>query len=206
MYPVDRHSSRLALRELTAEDVDAVHSIYGSSEATTHLSFSPRSRDEVDGIVARSMASATTVPRDEYALALTDKGDGELVGFVRLALDPHQQRAATIGGALRTDVWRRGYGREAVQLLLALAFTDLDLHRVWAARSPLNDAAAKTLLASGMTEEGRIRGHVHVRGAWRDSISYLARGPARLRVGGIASQGCSDINCVHGSALLTLAD
>ncbi|MEV7421642.1 MULTISPECIES: GNAT family protein [unclassified Streptomyces] len=23
-----------------------------------------------------------------------------------------------------------------------------------------------------MTEEGRIRGHVHVRGAWRDSITY----------------------------------
>ncbi|MFC9426701.1 GNAT family N-acetyltransferase [Streptomyces sp. NPDC056987] len=172
MYPVACHDSRLALRELTIEDTDSVTAIYSSVEVTRHLSFTPRSRDEVDGMVARSMASATVSPRDEYVLALAERTGGELIGVVRLALDPHQQRAATIGGALRTDVWGRGYGREAVRLLLALAFDDLDLHRVWAARSPLNRAAAKTLLAAGMTEEGRIRGHVHVRGAWRDSITY----------------------------------
>ncbi|MET8182641.1 class E sortase [Streptomyces sp. NPDC005336] len=61
-------------------------------------------------------------------------------------------------------------GWETVRLLLALAFGDLDLHRVRAARAPLNVASEKTLLAAGMTEEGRIRGHVHVRGEWRDSI------------------------------------
>ncbi|RDG38494.1 GNAT family N-acetyltransferase [Streptomyces corynorhini] len=172
MYPIARHDARLALRELSAADVAAVATIYGSHEVTEHLSFTPRTPEEVDGIVARSMASATASPRDEYALALTRKDGGELIGFARLALDPHQQRAATIGGALRADSWGLGYGRETVQLLLALAFADLDLHRVWAARSPLNEAAAKTLLAAGMTEEGRIRGHVHVHGAWRDSITY----------------------------------
>ncbi|MFD3916039.1 MULTISPECIES: GNAT family N-acetyltransferase [unclassified Streptomyces] len=172
MYPVDRHSARLSLRELVIDDVEAVHSIYGSPEVTEHLSFAPRSRTEVEGIVSRSIASATASPRDEYALALVARDSGELTGYVRLALDPHQQRAATIGGALRSDSWGRGYGREAVRLLLALGFLDLDLHRVWAARAPMNTASAKTLLASGMTEEGVIRGHVHVHGAWRDSITY----------------------------------
>ncbi|MFE7569022.1 GNAT family N-acetyltransferase [Streptomyces sp. NPDC057539] len=172
MYPLARHDVRLAIRELATDDVDAVLAIYGSPEVTEHLSFAPRSRDEVEGIVARSIASATASPRNEYALALVERDSGELAGFVRLALDPHQQRAATIGGALRSDAWGRGYGREAVRLLLALAFIDLDLHRVWAARAPMNTASAKTLLASGMTEEGVIRGHVHVHGAWRDSITY----------------------------------
>ncbi|MFJ1575846.1 GNAT family N-acetyltransferase [Streptomyces sp. NPDC088147] len=172
MYPIARHDVRLAIRELATDDVDAVLAIYGSPEVTEHLSFAPRSRPEVEGIVARSMASATVSPRNEYALSLVERDSGELAGFVRLALDPHQQRSATIGGALRTDAWGRGYGREAVRLLLALAFIDLDLHRVWAARAPMNTASAKTLLASGMTEEGVIRGHVHVHGAWRDSIIY----------------------------------
>ncbi|MEV7421643.1 MULTISPECIES: GNAT family N-acetyltransferase [unclassified Streptomyces] len=98
MHPVNRHGARLSLRELTTDDVDAVLAVYGSSEATEHLSFTPRSRDDVDGIVARSMASATASPRDEYALALTRQDSDELIGFARLALDPHQQRAATIGG------------------------------------------------------------------------------------------------------------
>ncbi|MFI6703844.1 GNAT family N-acetyltransferase [Streptomyces sp. NPDC050509] len=172
MYPVDRHSARLSLRELTADDVNGVLAIYGSPEATEHLSFTPRSLEEVGGIVTRSITSATASPRSEYALGVVDHDSGSLIGFARLAMDPHQQRAATIGFALRPDAWGVGYGRETVKLLLALAFMDLDLHRVWAARSPLNDASAKTLLAAGMTEEGRIRGHVHVRGAWRDSITY----------------------------------
>ncbi|WP_028811100.1 GNAT family N-acetyltransferase [Streptomyces flavidovirens] len=183
MYPVARHRSRLALRELTLEDVDAVHAIYGSSEATEHLSFEPRTRDQVAGIVARSIASATATPREEYALAVTEGEGGPLVGYARLALDPHQQRAATIGGALHRDAWGIGYGTETVHLLLDLAFDDLDLHRVWAARAPKNEASAKTLLAAGMTEEGRIRGHVFVRGAWRDSVVYGVlkeeRNPAR---------------------------
>ncbi|BBJ44057.1 N-acetyltransferase [Streptomyces antimycoticus] len=174
MYPVLRDDARLSLRELTIDDVDAVLAIYGSPDATEHLSFTPRSRTEVGGIVARSIASASATPRDEYALAVAERGagDGELVGYARLALDPHQQRAATIGFALRPDAWGVGYGRETVGLLLGLAFADLGLHRVWAARAPLNVASAKTLLAAGLTEEGRIRGHVHVRGAWRDSIVY----------------------------------
>ncbi|MFE3555460.1 GNAT family N-acetyltransferase [Streptomyces sp. NPDC059193] len=171
MHPVVRRRSRLALRELRPEDVDAVHAVYGSPEATRHLSFEPRTREQCADIVARSLASAAAAPREEYALAVT-RGEGPPVGFARLALDPHQQRAATIGFALRPDAWGVGHGTETVHLLLDLAFEDLDLHRVWAARAPLNDASARTLLAAGMTEEGRIRGHVHVRGGWRDSIVY----------------------------------
>ena len=49
---------------------------------------------------------------------------------------------------------------------------DLDRHRVWAAGSPRNTASERTLLPAGMTEEGRIRGHVLAREAWRDSITY----------------------------------
>ncbi|MFI8826896.1 GNAT family N-acetyltransferase [Streptomyces sp. NPDC053431] len=163
---------RLSLRELGADDVTAVHAVYGSARATEHLSFPPRTRDEVRAIVERSMASARAVPRQEYALAVVERATGDLVGVGRLALDPHQQQAATMGIALRPESWGVGYGREAVGLLLDVAFDDLALHRVWAARAPLNTASARTLLAAGLTEEGRIRGHVHVRGAWRDSVTY----------------------------------
>ncbi|MGW7553827.1 GNAT family N-acetyltransferase [Streptomyces rimosus] len=96
------------------------------------------------------------------------------ISITRLATDPHQQKAATMGFALRPDSWKWkvGYGRETVRLTLDLAYTDLGLHREWAARAPRNEAPAKTRFAAGMVEEGRIRGHVYVREAWRDSITY----------------------------------
>ncbi|AZM53573.1 GNAT family N-acetyltransferase [Streptomyces sp. WAC 01529] len=152
--------------------MDAVHAIYGDAEATKHLSFEPRTRDQVGQIIARSMVSATAEPRDEYCLAITERESGRLIGYARLALDPHQPKAATMGGALHPSVWRLGYGTETVGILLGLAFGDLGLHRVWAARAPLNTASHKTLLRAGLQEEGRIRQHVLVHGAWRDSLTY----------------------------------
>ncbi|MHA7956338.1 GNAT family N-acetyltransferase [Streptomyces sp. L500] len=172
MYPVSRHSQRLELRELTIDDVDAVLAIYGSPEATEHLSFTPRSRQDVGHIVARSIASATAAPRTEFCLAVVERDTSDLIGYGRLATDPHQQQAATVGFALRPDAWGVGYGAETVRLLLALAFEDLGLHRVWGARSPLNVASARAMEKVGMVEEGRIRGHVLKAGRWRDSVVH----------------------------------
>ncbi|MFF0740485.1 GNAT family N-acetyltransferase [Streptomyces sp. NPDC004111] len=172
MYPVSRRSQRLELRELAVDDVDAVHAIYGSEVATEHLSFTPRTRDQVHDIVTRSIASATMQPRTEYALAVVERGAGELVGFGRLAMDPHQTSAATMGFALRSSRWGKGYGLESVQLLLGLGFEELDLHRIWGARSPYNAASAQTMHKAGMVEEGRIREHISKAGQWRDSIVH----------------------------------
>ncbi|NEA81810.1 GNAT family N-acetyltransferase [Actinospica acidiphila] len=172
MHPVERSSTRLELRELAPDDVDAVFAIYGSAEATEHLSFEPRSRDQVEQIVSRSIAAATATPRTEYALAVIERETAELIGFGRLATDPHQQRGATMGFALRSASWGVGYGVETVKLLLDIAFDDLDLHRVWGARSPLNTASARTMEAAGMVKEGTIREHVFKAGKWRDSVVH----------------------------------
>lgn len=172
MHPVQRSSARLHLRELVPDDVDAVLAIYGSPQATEHLSFEPRTPEEVGQIVARSIASASAEPRTEYALAVVERDSTNLIGFGRLAMDPHQQRAATMGFALRPRSWGVGYGLETVRLLLGLGFEALELHRIWGARSPLNEASAKTMAAAGMVEEGTIRGHVFKSGAWRDSVVH----------------------------------
>ncbi|MFF4031519.1 GNAT family N-acetyltransferase [Streptomyces sviceus] len=172
MYPVQRSSQRLNLRELTIDDVDAVLTIYGDQEATEHLSFEPRTRDQVSQIVARSVASATAEPRSEYALAVIERDTNTLIGYGRLAKDPHQQRAATFGFALRPDAWGVGYGLETVRLLLGLGFEDLGLHRIWGARSPLNEASARTMTAAGMVQEGIIRAHIQKAGRWRDSVVH----------------------------------
>ncbi|MEU6759192.1 GNAT family protein [Streptomyces sp. NPDC046685] len=126
--------------------------------------------DQVQAIVDRSIASAQDAPRTEYCLAVAARGEHRLIGYARLATEP--QQAATIGFALNPAEWGKGLGTETVHLLCGLGFKALGLHRIWAARSPLNEASARTLLRAGMTEDGRIRDHVFVHGAWRDSITY----------------------------------
>ncbi|MCX0241990.1 GNAT family N-acetyltransferase [Streptomyces drozdowiczii] len=172
MYPVSRSSCRLGLRELADEDVDALLAIYGSAAATEHMAFEPRTRGQVEQIVAGFVASATQTPRTQYGLAVVQQDSGELIGFGRLATDPHQPRGATMGFALRPDTWGSGLGLETVRLILGLGFEELDLHRIWGARSPLNTASARTLAAAGMVEEGTIREHIIKAGRWRDSVVH----------------------------------
>ncbi|MER5299708.1 GNAT family protein [Streptomyces lasiicapitis] len=172
MYPVSRRSSRLELRELAPNDVDAVLAIYGNAKATEHLSFEPRSRSQVAVILDRSITLAAVTPRIEYSLSVVEQRSNSLIGFARLAMDPHQERAATMGFALRPDVWGAGYGVETVHLLLGLGFEELDLHRVWGARSPLNTTSAKTMTKAGMIEDYTIREHIQKSGKWRDSVVH----------------------------------
>ena len=170
MYPVEVSGERLCLREFTASDVDLLLRIYGDPEATRHLSFEPRTREQVARFLTAAAEQARAVPRVEYALAVARKDGGELIGSARLALGEH--RSGQIGFALRADQWGQGLGTETVRLLLALGFNRLGLHRIWAARAPDNLASERTMRKAGMVREGRIRDHVFVRGAWRDSITY----------------------------------
>ena len=157
------------LRELAEADTAALRKVYGNDQATRHLSFEPQSLEQVAAIISGALTSAAADPRTEYMIAVADK-DEALIGAARLATGEHQ--SATIGFALRPDQCGQGKGRETVRLLQRLGFTELGLHRTWGARSPLNEASARTMRAAGMTEEGTIRGHLYTRGAWRDSVVH----------------------------------
>lgn len=117
MYPVLRRGEPLELRELQPTDTDAVFAIYGSELATTHLSFEPRTRDEVRDLLSRARTSAHTEPRTESVLAITDATT--LIGVGRLATDPHQPRAATLGFTLNPTSWGTDLGTETARFLRA---------------------------------------------------------------------------------------
>lgn len=176
MFPVTVKGERVTLREFTDADgdIDAVLAVYGDPAVTEHLSFEPRNRDQVAATITAVTTAACVEPRTEYSLAAAATGTGEVIGFARLAIDTQHpgQSSAQLGFALRADSWGQGLGEQTVMLLLRLGFDDLGLHRLWGARSPANDVSAHLMNKLGMVEEGRIRHHLCIRGAWRDSIVH----------------------------------
>ncbi|MEW2490050.1 GNAT family protein [Streptomyces sp. NPDC048411] len=191
MHPVNITGPRLQLRELHSRDVDALHAIQGDADVTRHMKLEPRTREEVEHAISCSITSAGAEPRNIYMLAVVCSEERQLIGYADLDLDPFAEKAATIGFMLRPDIWGRGLGTEVVHLLCALGFHHLGLHRIWATRSPLNAASGKTLLKAGMTEDGRIRDHVFVDGAWRDSITYSVLNHEWQAPEGICVSTCS---------------
>jgi ribosomal-protein-alanine N-acetyltransferase len=164
VYPVKLVGPRVIVREFRADDVDSVFAIIGDDRVTNSLSFDSRGRPESEAMIKGVLQRAQDDPRTEYYLAVDAP---ELVGFVRLGLSG--VRAAKLGYAIRADQWGNGYASEACELILGLAFSDLNLHRVTAAIGPQNHASIALSRRLGFTEEGNLRDHVYTNGDWRDS-------------------------------------
>lgn len=56
--------------------------------------------------------------------------------------------------------WGRGYGRDAVRVLLDYAFRLRNAHRVWLKVNATNERGIRAYRACGFIEEGRLREHV----------------------------------------------
>lgn len=66
--------------------------------------------------------------------------------------------------------WGRGYGREAVMLLLDYAFRLRNFRRVWLTVQGNNERGMRSYTACGFREEGRLREHVWSNGAFVDLV------------------------------------
>jgi [ribosomal protein S5]-alanine N-acetyltransferase len=167
IYPVTLTASMTALREFTPDDADALFKVYGDPDATRHLSFEPRTLDHVQA----SSPPPPNPPRPGPAASTCSPSLTR--GPVRSSARPVSPSANTKAPRSASRCARpmgHGKGRQTVRLLEHLGFSELGLHRLWGARSPLNTPSARTMHAAGMTEKGTIRGHLYTRGAWRDSI------------------------------------
>ncbi len=86
----------------------------------------------------------------------TLEGDN-LIGFVDLSgMTPHGDAFVGIGVGER-EYWGRGYGSEAMSLVLRFAFTELGLHRVSLMVFGYNLRAIRAYKKAGFKHEGRMR-------------------------------------------------
>ncbi|MFB6888136.1 GNAT family N-acetyltransferase [Kitasatospora sp. NPDC056327] len=178
MVPVRLTGPRLAIREFhqTPEDADALHAVFGDPEATRFLPFEPRDRETCADQIALFLEEAEKEEREVYRLAVTRLADADdparavPIGSAALGLAPN--RAASLGYALRRDVWGLGYAGEVVGLLCGLAFGTLGLHRLEARTDVGNTASVRVLTRAGFRLEGRVRHDFPRHDGWRDAYQY----------------------------------
>lgn len=68
------------------------------------------------------------------------------------------------------DFVGRGYGRDAVRLLVKYAFRLRNIQRVWLTTNGSNERAIKAFQAAGFEVEGRLRRHVWLDGRYDDLV------------------------------------
>lgn len=76
------------------------------------------------------------------------------------------------GYAFNKRYWDQGYATEASRAVLHVAFSVLQLHRVWATCDVRNVASWRVLEKLGMRREAEFQGDVFQKGTWRSSYLY----------------------------------
>ncbi len=102
--------------------------------------------------------------------------DDAIVGFFNISeivRGPFQSAFLSYGAVAAFA--GRGYMTEAMQLLLAHAFTDLRLHRLEANIQPGNTASIALVRRAGFVHEGFSERYLKVGGRWRDHERWAIR-------------------------------
>lgn len=82
-----------------------------------------------------------------------------------------KDRDAEAGMAIgEKDYWGKGYGTEALELLLEYGFDQLNLHRVSTGAYEFNERSIRTQQKAGFQIEGRIRLSVFKNGRYWDKV------------------------------------
>jgi ribosomal-protein-alanine N-acetyltransferase len=98
-----------------------------------------------------------------------EKKDGTKIGVINTFLAPE---SLEIGYTLISKYRGKGFGTEAVQILVDYLFLARDLIRVQAHADERNVASQKLLGKVGFKKEGIVRKSMFIHGEWRDLALY----------------------------------
>ena len=108
----------------------------------------------------------------EASFAIIDLEKDEMIGSISLERINHIHRVGTLGIFIgNKQFWNKGYGTEAIRLILDYGFNYLNLHCIQLHLMSFNQRALKCYQKCGFKETGRIRECRFINGKYYDIIS-----------------------------------
>lgn len=148
-------TERLLVRRLDADDLDALHAVYGDREAMHFV-------EDGEPLSRARCAEWVTVTERNYATrgygmsAVVLAAAGEVVGFCGL-VHPGGQRQAELKYAYQRAHWGGGLASEAARAMLAHGAAAHGLERIIATVAPEHTASQRVLSKAGMTHHATRR-------------------------------------------------
>ena len=122
-----------------------------------------------------------------FPFIIRSLADDRPIGFVSLWVHEWAHREAWMGiGLGDRDYWGKGYGTDAVHIIVRFGFTELNLHRVSLGVFDYNPRAIRAYEKAGFVLEGRTRHDTRREGRFWDSLwmGLLREEWERLNAGG----------------------
>jgi RimJ/RimL family protein N-acetyltransferase len=118
------------------------------------------------------VAKRSANDEDDLGFAIETLGDPPvLTGRIWMsAAGARKDRCAEVGIALGREHTGRGYGTDAMRIIVGYGFRELGLHRIQLGVAAFNPAGIRAYQKAGFTEEGRQRESILHDGRWYDSV------------------------------------
>lgn len=164
------YANRIRLRAAERTDIPMFVRWLNDPEVRKYLAMSlPMSQAEEEGWFDAMQRS----PRPEHVLVIEAREGEEWkpignTSFMNINwADRHAEVGILIG---EKEFWSRGYGREAMKLMLRHGFNTLNLHRVFLRVYDFNLRGIKAYEYAGFVHEGRLRQDVYRDGQYHDVL------------------------------------
>ncbi len=166
--PKEIRTERLLLRPLRLSDIDDVYQYAKDPEWALYFSVpQPYSYAHAEEFVAgRFIAPWSRNPTWAIVLERT------VIGGINLYDLSPAHFTAGLGYAIARAHWSKGLATEAVTAVLAAAFKDVSLRRIWAMADVRNIASQRVMQKVGMVLEGVLRQERLQRGEPIDMALY----------------------------------
>ncbi|MBA3458187.1 MAG: GNAT family N-acetyltransferase [Deltaproteobacteria bacterium] len=159
-------TDRLILREFVEDDWRAVHAIESIPEVVRYLPFGVRSEADAREYVDKIIGHAGELPRTVFDFAITERGANTLIGRCGLRRKESELRIAYLWFVVDPSRAGKGYATEAATAMLAYAFDELKLHRVYGECDPRNPSSARVMEKLGMRREAEHLEDIWIKDEW----------------------------------------
>jgi RimJ/RimL family protein N-acetyltransferase len=184
-FPEFIEGTGVVLRRHIASNVAAFQRWYSDPEVARLARYQdgPMRPDEIDRFFQLRALGA-----ESLTMAIHERETDRLIGSCAFSQVDGENGSAmyhiTIG---EKDMWGRGLGTEATQLMLDHAFGTLGLHRIALTVFEFNERAIRAYVRCGFVVEGRARESIWRDGRWWDELAMsVLSSEWRARRGGPA--------------------
>jgi RimJ/RimL family protein N-acetyltransferase len=162
-------SSRIILRKMTPEDIELYHGwrndmdVMKSTSPFLDIYNFDETREFVNQVILGSHSTKSYI--------IVDKESSKPIGITSLInIDYKNSNAEFIIDIGNKSFWGKGYGIEAMNIILNYSFLEMNLHKVYLRVFSFNNRAIKLYEKIGFQYEGRSRESIFREGKWHDII------------------------------------
>ncbi|AKI97833.1 GNAT family N-acetyltransferase [Kosmotoga pacifica] len=160
--------SLVRLRAYSREDIEQAWKYFNDFEVKKYLNpgipFPIKLEEEY------SWYENLSSSKDTYSFAIERKEDKRYIGGCGVNSVDWKNSNAKVGIFLGRPYWSKGYGTDAMKVLLRFIFTEMNLHKVLLNVYSFNERAMKSYKKCGFVEEGRLREQIFRMGRYYDTI------------------------------------